>query len=125
MTIFRWALALTLALFFLFMGGQKLGTDNVIFATIAERSGVAMFEPYIRIITGIAEIMVALMLMVPKQRSKGARIALLILLGAIGFHISPWLGINVEGMGNGLFILAVGAFVLTCAVLFLEMLARK
>jgi len=24
--------------------------------------------------------------------------------GAIGFHLSPWLGINVPGMGHGLFI---------------------
>lgn len=125
MTILRWVLALTLALFFLFMGAQKFGTENIIFATIAERSGISLFDPQIRILTGVAEIMAALMLTAPKLRTNGARIALLILLGAIGFHLSPWLGISVEGMGSGLFMMAIGASVLTCTVLFLEMLATK
>ena len=125
MTILRWVLALTLAVFFLFMGAQKFGTENIIFATIAKNSGIALFDPQIRVMTGVAEIMTALMLTAPKLRTNGARIALVLLVGAIGFHLSPWLGISVEGMGNGLFMMAVGALILTLAVLFLERLATK
>lgn len=125
MTIFRWILALALATFMIFMGAQKFGTDNIIFATIAERSGIALFEPQVRVLVGVVEILAAIMLVAPKSRRQGARIALLILLGAIAFHISPWLGINVEGMGNSLFMMALGALILTCTVLFLERLARK
>jgi len=118
-------LVLALAAFFAFMGAQKFGAENIIFATIAEKSGISLFEPLIRMITGVAEILTAILLVVPKMRTNGARIGLLILLGAIGFHLSPWLGINVEGMGNSLFMMALGGLILTCTVLFLEQLARK
>jgi len=125
MTILRWVLALTLAAFLLFMGAQKFGTDNIIFATIAENSGIALFEPQIRVMVGVVEIMAALMLTTPKLRTNGARIALLLLVGAIGFHLSPWLGINVGELGNSLFMMAIGALILTLAVLLLERLAAK
>lgn len=125
MTVIRWILALTLALFFLYMGAQKFGTNNIIFATIADRSGIALFEPQIRVMTGVVEIFAALMLTAPKLRTNGARVALLLLVGAIGFHLSPWLGISVEGMGNSLFMMAIGATILALAVLFLEHLATK
>jgi uncharacterized membrane protein YphA (DoxX/SURF4 family) len=125
MTIVRWILVLVLAAFFIFMGAQKFGAENIIFATIAERSGISLFEPLVRMITGVAEIVTGLLLVVPKMRTNGARIGLLILLGAIGFHLSPWLGINVEGMGNSLFMMALGGLILTCTVLFLERLAQK
>ena len=78
-----------------------------------------------RMITGAAEILTAILLVVPKLRTNGARIGLLVLLGAIGFHLSPWLGISVEGMGNSLFMMAIGGLILTSAVLLLERLARK
>ena len=44
MTVLRWILVLALAAFFVFMGAQKFGAENVIFATIAERSGISLFE---------------------------------------------------------------------------------
>ncbi len=125
MTIVRWVLVILLAAFLVFMGVQKFGAENVIFATIAERSGISLFEPLFRVVTGVAEILAAILLVVPKMRTNGARVALLIFVGAVGFHISPWLGIEVEGMGNSLFMMAVGGLVLTCTVLVLERLARK
>lgn len=125
MTVLRWILVLVLAAFFVFMGAQKFGAENVIFATIAEESGISLFEPVVRMITGAVEILTAILLVIPKLRTNGARIGLLVLLGAIGFHLSPWLGINVEGMGNSLFMMAIGGLILTCAVLLLERLARK
>lgn len=125
MTVLRWILVLVLAAFFVFMGAQKFSAENVIFATIAERSGIFLFEPVVRMITGAAEILTAILLVIPKLRTNGARIGLLVLLGAIGFHLSPWLGISVEGMGNSLFMMAIGGLILTFAVLLLERLARK
>ena len=125
MNVLRWILAVLLAAFFGFMGVQKFGADNVIFSTIAERSGISLFEPVVRMITGVAEILAAVLLLVPKMRTNGARIGLLILIGAIGFHLSPWLGISVEGMGNSLFMMAIGGLILTMAVLFLERSASQ
>ena len=124
MNVLRWILAVLLAAFFAFMGVQKFGADNVIFTTIAERSGIALFEPVVRVITGVVEILAAVLLLVPKMRTNGARIGLLILLGAIGFHLSPWLGICVEGMSKSLFMMAIGGLILTLAVLLLERISR-
>jgi len=125
MTGLRWALALMLAAFFVFMGAQKFGATNFIFETIAAKSGISLFEPYIRMATGAAEIVAALLLILPRTRIKGALLAMMILIGAIGFHFSPWLGVDVGGdMGKSVFMMAMGAFVLTAAVLGLERASR-
>lgn len=125
MTGIRWALALMLAAFFVFMGAQKFGATNDIFELIAAKSGIRFFEPYVRMATGAAEIVAALLLILPKTRMKGALLAMMILIGAIGFHLSPWLGIDVGGnMGKSVFIMAMGAFVLTAAVFGLERASR-
>ncbi len=120
MTGLRWAMALILAAFFIFMGAQKFGAENIVFATIAQKSGIGFFEPYVRMFTGVMEIIAALLLVLPQTRVKGALLCLALLVGAIGFHLSPWLGISVEGMGSSLFMMAMGALVLTLAVLGLE-----
>lgn len=120
MTGLRWAMAFILAAFFVFMGAQKFGAENIIFATIAQKSGIGFFEPYVRMFTGVMEIIAALLLVLPQTRIKGALLCLMLLVGAIGFHLSPWLGISVEGMGSSLFMMAMGALVLTLAVLGLE-----
>lgn len=120
MTALRWVLALALAAFFVFMGVQKFGAENVIFSTIAERSGISFFEPYVRIATGVAELIAAALLIFPKTRLSGARIAILILVGALGFHLSPWLGIQVKGMGYSLFLMALLGTALTLTVLIIE-----
>jgi len=125
MTGLRWALALMLAAFFVFMSVQKFGATNFIFESIATNSGISFFEPYVRIATGIAEIVAALLLILPKTRMKGALLAMMLLIGAIGFHLSPWLGIDVGGdMGKSVFMMAMGAFVLNAAVLGLERASR-
>ncbi len=120
MNALRWILALVLAAFFAFMGVQKFGADNAIFALIAERSGISLFEPFVRMATGAAELLTAVLLLWPKMRATGARLGLLILLGAIGFHLSPWLGLDVPGMGRSLFYMAISAFALAIAVLIAE-----
>ena len=106
-------LSLIVAAGFLFFGMQKFGATNPIFSIIAERSGISLFEPQIRMLTGVAEIVAAILLIIPKTRLLGALAGLGVLVGAIGFHISPWLGINVPGMGHSLFIMALAMLALT------------
>ena len=101
------ALSLTLAAGFIFFGVQKFGAENIVFETIAERSGISFFEPYVRMFTGAAELAVALLLLIPRTRLLGALGGVGLLIGAIGFHLSPWLGINVPTIGHFLFIAAV------------------
>ena len=105
------ALSLFLALGFIFFGVQKFGAENIVFETIAERSGFSFFEPFVRMFTGIAELAVALLLLIPRTRFLGALGGAGLLLGAIGFHLSPWLGINVPTIGHFLFIAAVTMFI--------------
>ncbi len=113
--------AILLAAFLAMMGMQKFGAENIIFATIAERSGIALFEPAIRMATGAGELVASLLLLLPRTRALGALGALAIIGGAIGFHLSPWLGTNVA-MAPGaaatptLFMMALGAFVLSIVV---------
>ncbi len=122
--------AVLLAVFLLMMGLQKFGAENIIFATIAERSGLGFFEPGIRILTGIAELGAAALLILPKTRLFGAMGAVAVIGGAIVFHLSPWLGVNVA-MAPGaeptmmLFMMALGSFVLSSAVLMLTYNKRK
>ena len=101
------ALSLALAAGFIFFGVQKFGAENIVFETIAQRSGINFFEPYVRIFTGAAELAVALLLLIPRTRLLGALGGAGLLIGAIGFHLSPWLGINVPTIGHFLFIAAV------------------
>ena len=100
-------LSVALAIGFVFFGAQKFGAENIVFETIAERSGMGFFEPHVRMLTGVAELLTAILLLVPKTRLFGALMGTGVLLGAIGFHLSPWLGINVPEVGHFLFIVAV------------------
>jgi len=109
------ALPLLLAAGFAFFGAQKFGAENLVFEILAERSGLAIFEPYVRIFTGVSELATAALLAVPNLRLRmlGTLMGLGLLIGAIGFHLSPWLGIHVPGIGSGLFATAVTMFALT------------
>ena len=106
-------LSLALAAGFIFFGAQKFGAENIVFETIAERSGLGFFEPHVRVMTGVAELLTAVLLLVPKTRLLGALAGAGVLLGAIGFHLSPWLGINVPEVGHFLFFVAVAMLILS------------
>lgn len=111
---FNLILTIILALGFLFFGVMKfVETPNVVFSVIAAKSGIAFFEPYVRIATGMAELGTAALLLMPRTRRLGILAALGVLIGAIGFHLSPWLGINVPGIGHGLFFTALGMFAIS------------
>jgi uncharacterized membrane protein len=112
-------LSLVLAIGFAFFGVQKFGAENIVFETIAERSGISLFEPTIRYLTGLAELAVAGLFLIPRTRLLAALGGFGLLVGAIGFHLSPWLGINVPTIGHGLFFTALALFVLTIVTAFL------
>ena len=65
--------------------------ENILFATLAERSGYVMFEPTGRFFVAIAELITAFLLLLPITRRVGAFFSCLIMFGAIGLHMSPWL----------------------------------
>ncbi|MDQ7019043.1 MAG: hypothetical protein Q9M33_07735 [Robiginitomaculum sp.] len=90
----RWSLAIILAAFLVFMGSQKFGTHNPVFQYMAIQSGISLFEPGVRMATGLAEISAALLILWPRTRLYGALLALAVLGGALALHLSPWLGIN-------------------------------
>ncbi|MCI3181103.1 hypothetical protein C5708_12655 [Caulobacter sp. CCUG 60055] len=68
------------------------------FGLIAARSGVGLFEPVMRYVTGAAEVVAAALLLYPRTRSRGAMLALLIVVGALAMHLSPWLGVQVPDL---------------------------
>jgi len=107
------ALSLLLAFGFVFFGAQKFGAENVVFQVLAERSGIDLFNPYIRYFTGASEIVIAILLLIPRTRLVASLAGIGLLFGAIGLHLSPWLGIDVPNIGKGLFYTAVVMFVLT------------
>ena len=76
-------------------------------------------EPHGRIGSGIAELIAAILLLIPKTAWAGAGLSLGIISGAIIAHLSQ-LGIEVQGDGGYLFLLAVVVFVTSAIVLWMN-----
>jgi len=76
-------------------------------------------EPVGRIASGIAELIAAILLLVPATASLGAVLAMGVMAGAIVSHVTI-LGIAVRGDGGLLFTLAITVFVCACAVLVIH-----
>jgi len=125
MNVVRWILALILAALFLFMAVNKFmaeftGAPNPVFPLMAERTGIALLEPYFRWLTGVLEIITGVLLIAPRTRVMGACLGLCILIGALAAHFSPFLGIDIPGVGKFIFYMAIFMTVLNLAVLFLS-----
>lgn len=87
---------------FLVSSGVAKFTGGHVFQYIEHQSGVDVFYPYVNHATGVAEIVVGLMILLPSTRLLGAIGATAVLGGAIGFHLSPWLGISMPtGLVDG------------------------
>jgi hypothetical protein len=95
--VVSWALAVALSVLLLFIAYQQLlgPTPSPVFGLVAMRSGVALFEPWARYATALAEIAAIVLLLWPRMRIRGAVLALAIAVVAIAFHLTPWLGIAV------------------------------
>ena len=96
-------------LFFKFTGAAE---SVYIFSTL----GV---EPWGRILSGIVELVAAILLLVPATTTVGAVLALAVMAGAIGSHLTV-LGIEIMGDGGLLFELALAVFVASAVILVLR-----
>lgn len=95
--VLSWTFGLMLAALLLAMSLQKLvGLDpNPVFGLIEARSGLGFFEPGLRYATAVLELIAAALVIWPATRMRGAQLGLVVALGAIAFHLSPWLGWQV------------------------------
>lgn len=108
--------------------------ENILFATLAERSGYVMFEPTGRFVVAILELIAAFLLLLPWSRRLGAFMSSLILLGAVGLHVSTWLGREIPASlnpgetatdGGALFALTVAMLVASILVFVIHPGRRK
>ena len=113
--IISWTLRLVVAaillqtLYFKFTGAKE---SVYIFTTLG-------LEPWGRIGSGVAELIAAILLLVPRTKAFGALMALGIISGAIFSHITK-LGYVIMNDGGFLFGLAVAVFVGSLALLLLH-----
>jgi uncharacterized membrane protein YphA (DoxX/SURF4 family) len=99
------ALILLQTLFFKFSGSEE---SIYIFSKVG-------IEPWGRIATGIAELIAALLILIPRTTAFGALMGMGIMAGAIATHLFL-LGIEVKNDGGLLFVYALLTFA-SCAVL--------
>lgn len=76
-------------------------------------------EPWGRIGLGIVELIVAILILVPKTTWFGALMGLGIMGGAIFFHLAK-LGVVVKNDGGTLFMLALTTFICCAALIWLD-----
>ncbi len=76
-------------------------------------------EPWGRIGTGIVELFAVILILIPRTTWLGALLALGVICGAIFFHLTK-LGIEVQGDGGFLFLLACVVFVSSTFLLWKE-----
>jgi hypothetical protein len=125
-----WVLALFLAAMFLWIADLTLFPPeperNVIFPLLADYSGVTLFEPTGRLVTGLLQVLAALLLLLPWTRRVGAVLALAVAGGAVASHVL-WLGQEVpvalgsdETDGGQLLYLAVGLTAAALALVFVH-----
>lgn len=103
------AVILAQTLFFKFTGSEE---SRYIFETL----GV---EPWGRILAGVTELVAVVLLLVPGTAVWGAALATMVILGAIGAHLTR-LGLVVKDDGGLLFGLAVTTLVCAVTVLIVR-----
>lgn len=114
-TVISWILRLLAAgillqtLYFKFTGAPE---SVYIFETLG-------MEPWGRIGSGLVELAAAVLLLISGTVAWGAILALGVMLGAIGSHLTR-LGIEVQGDGGLLFGLAITVFVASAVLLVLH-----
>ena len=113
--IVSWGLRLVVAgillqtLFFKFTGAPE---SKFIFETLG-------LEPHGRIGSGVAELIASILLLWPGRVVWGAALSLGVISGAIMSHLTK-LGIEVQGDGGTLFVMAVVVWISSAALLWLH-----
>ena len=144
--VLSWALGLTLAVLLLTVAVLQMSgpTPNPIFGLIALRSHISVFEPWGRYLVVLLEAVALIAVVYPRTRARGALLAMIVALGAIVLHLSPWLGVQLEqgpavsqaiaqgksaadiaALGlptdkGGMFLLALAIVVLSAGTMFVE-----
>lgn len=103
--VVSWAIALALTAMFIHLtlhpmpdpvpGEVKffdLPGEHLVFSTLAQKSGITLFEPAGRFVAGLLELLAAFFILLPFTRRFGAFLAVLILGSGLALHLSPWLG---------------------------------
>ncbi|MEM7052641.1 MAG: DoxX family protein [Acidobacteriota bacterium] len=103
------AVILFQTLFFKFTGAAE---SVYIFETLGA-------EPWGRLGSGVVELIAGILLLIPRRAVWGALLSAGVIVGAIGAHLTK-LGIEVQGDGGLLFILALVVLVGSLVILFLR-----
>jgi hypothetical protein len=119
-----WVLALALGALLLWVADGLLfpaaPEANVLFPTIADRSGMALWEPTGRFAVALAHVLAAILLVIPFTRLLGAFLALAVSGGAVATHFL-WLRQEVASGASGadlgmLLYIAVAAAVMSLLI---------
>ncbi|MFT6291575.1 MAG: putative membrane protein YphA (DoxX/SURF4 family) [Ilumatobacter sp.] len=94
MSLFNRILISALGLFLMSSGITKF-TSGHVFQYIEFQSGLDLFYPYVNHLTGVGEILAGAFVLFRPTRLVGAALATGLMAGAIGFHLSPWLGVSM------------------------------
>jgi uncharacterized membrane protein YphA (DoxX/SURF4 family) len=105
------------SLFFKWTGSEE---SIFIFSTLRDWSGIGLFEPFGRWFIGFCELVASVLLFIPRTRIWGAGVAIVIISGAIFFHLFTPLGVEIKGDGGLLFTLACGVWLASAIILFVH-----
>jgi hypothetical protein len=105
------------SLFFKWTGSEE---SIFIFSTLRAWSGIGLFEPFGRWFIGFCELVASVLLFIPRTRIWGAGMAIVIISGAIVFHLFTPLGVEIKGDGGLLFTLACGVWIASAIILFVH-----
>lgn len=100
MSILKWVLALIVGGFLLAFGAMKFTGGAHIFPYIEYKATALgfpmadLFFPLVNYATGALEIVAGILVILPMTRLIGSKLAVLPLLGATVFHLSPLLGVT-------------------------------
>ena len=114
-TLLSWALRLFAAvilaqtLFFKFTGAEE---SRYIFSAIG-------MEPWGRYLVAVSELVVVVLLLLPRTAGLGGLMGLGVISGALFFHLTL-LGIEVQGDGGTLFYLALAVFIACLGIVWLH-----
>lgn len=102
--------------------------ENIVFQTMAMKTGMDWLEPTGRVLIAIAELLACLFLLIPYSRRFGAVLSFFILAGALTAHLMPdVLGREVplaigssETDGGRLFALAIAMLAVSMLLIFVH-----
>ena len=96
--VLSWAFGITLAVLLFVVVYQSLmgPTPNAIFGMIALRSGIHLVEPFGRYAVTALQILAIVLIVIPRTRGRGAILGVVLSVGALVMHLSPWLGVQLS-----------------------------